>query len=95
LRAGSSLIILLPKKLRNRGVARVIPCPFGYATNPYLEQKNNGASREKIRVPIELPPRFVGIASDAPCFLEECVAAALAEMSLIDRDIERKKERKI
>jgi hypothetical protein len=65
-------------------VARVIPWSFDYTGTRHLGLPKRSSS-EKIRIVLGVPLRFEGIAANNPQFLEECVAGALAELSIADR----------
>jgi hypothetical protein len=65
-------------------VARVIPWPFDYARTRHLGHSRSNPQGE-IRILMGVPLRFVGIAENAPSFLEDCLAEALAAMPPSER----------
>lgn len=67
-------------------VATVIPWPFDYETTRRLGlQDRRPAVPHSIKVLIGVPLRFVGIAANAPAFLEDCLAGALETLPPTDR----------
>ncbi len=58
-------------------VAKVIPWPFDYAETRRRGHPKRNHSTETIRILLGVPLRFVGIAANAPPFLEQCFADAL------------------
>jgi hypothetical protein len=61
-------------------VAQVIPWPFNYSETKRLGQNSNRGDTDEIRILIGVPLRFVGIAENAPHFIEECLSQVLATL---------------
>lgn len=61
-------------------VAKVIPWPFDYAETRRRGRPKRNRHPETIRILLGVPLRFVGIAANAPPFLEQCFAEALAAL---------------
>jgi hypothetical protein len=61
-------------------VAKVIPWPFDYAETRRRGRPRRNRRPETIRILLGVPLRFVGIAANAPPFLEQCFAEALAAL---------------
>jgi hypothetical protein len=65
-------------------VAKIIPWPFDYAQTRHLGHRDSNPGGA-IRILIGVPLRFVGMAENAPFFLEDCLSEALAAMPPSER----------